>query len=108
MSPIRNGTTRAALHAMGRLVGKGVPHLGWRPVRATDDQGVAAWVIQALEPSLRAVFLNDTDPSLRELVAQNINGFPGHRLGWDGRKERQADAWKPTPATAKQRSVQRP
>ena len=93
---------------MGCLVGKGVPDLGWGPVRATNHKGVAAWVIQTLEPSLRAVPLNHTHTSLRELVAQNINGFPGHRLRRNGCKDWQAKGWKPTPTTSKQNSAQMP
>ncbi len=54
---------------MGCLVGKGVPVLGWGAVRATNHKGVAAWVIQTLEPSLRAIPLNHAQTSLRELVA---------------------------------------
>tara|TARA_B100001059_G_C17760707_1_gene542659 strand:- start:1052 stop:1318 length:267 start_codon:yes stop_codon:yes gene_type:complete len=81
---VRNWASSAALHAMGRLVSKGVPDLVWGPVRSTDHKGVAAWVIKTLEPSLRAVFLNYTHTSLQELIAKNINGFPGHRLRRNG------------------------
>ena len=76
MPAVRNGPAGAALHAMGRLVSKGVPDLRWRPVRTTDHQGVASRVVEALQPSSGAISLNHGDTCPRESVAQNVNGLP--------------------------------
>ena len=71
---------------MGRLMGERVPNLSRRPVRTTNHKRVAAWVVQALQSSSRAISLNDTNTSPREPVTQNINGLPGrspYRVGDD-------------------------
>ena len=91
---------------MGRLMGKGVPDLSWGPVRTTNHQCVASWVIEALEPSPVAVFLNHPHTSLCELVAQYIDGFPRHRMRGNGNKQWEENDGKTTPPKSKQRSIQ--
>ena len=85
---------------MGRLMGKRVPNLSRRPVRTTNHKRVAAWVVQALQSSSRAISLNDTNASPREPVTQNINGLPGRSPYRVGDEQQQADAGKPTPASS--------
>ena len=68
---VRNWAASAVLHAMGRLMSKGVPDLDRGLLRSTHHKGVDAWVIKVLEPSLRAVFLNHAHTSLRELFVKH-------------------------------------
>jgi len=57
-------------------MGKSVPDLGGRPVRATDHNGVATRVIETLQPLLSTIPLKYTHTRSSELVAQNINRLP--------------------------------